>query len=164
MFLQEILANITPCLFALTAVVRCVPSIYIPTHAPYISHMPKAMKQSQPVFCLLNAQKSIRVNYNLRQETTSVNVFVLFTFCNPTNIFDGNWNGTPIIACKSNAQLSYVFRTKLCTKVRDCLHSKLNMITIILIELYLHSSYNTPTIPTHQRQIFWDEALAHKPV
>ena len=39
-----------------------------------------------------------------------------------------------------------------------------NMSTIIFIEIYLHSSYNTPTIPTYQRQIFWNKALGHKPV
>jgi hypothetical protein len=27
----------------------------------------------------------------------------LFAFYNPTNNFDGNWNGTSIIACKSDA-------------------------------------------------------------
>jgi len=38
LFLQEILANITPCPLVLIAVVRCVPSTYIPTHAPTFSH------------------------------------------------------------------------------------------------------------------------------
>jgi hypothetical protein len=36
----------------------------------------------------------------LRQERTLENVFVLFIFCAPTDTFDGNGNGTPLIIYK----------------------------------------------------------------
>jgi hypothetical protein len=63
----------------------------------------------------------------LRQEITLDNVFVLLIVCNPTNNFDGNGNGSPLISYVSVAELLYIlisvhiFRNKLGTKVGGCL-------------------------------------------
>jgi hypothetical protein len=41
--------------------------------------------------------------YNMGQEITSENLFLLFIVCNPTNNFDGSGYGTPFITYKSTA-------------------------------------------------------------
>jgi len=62
------------------------------------------------ILCPLNASKGMWDNYNLRQEITLENLFVLFIFCQPADNFDGNGNGTPVITVY-NIRLLLVFYT-----------------------------------------------------
>jgi hypothetical protein len=118
--------HITPHPFVLAAVM-C--STYAPTHANNISLVYRAVKLSpEPYFVSPNVRKGTWVNYNLTQEITLKNLFVLFICCNRTNNFDGNGNKTPLITYKSVAQVLHIstfvhiFGNKLCTKVGDYLY------------------------------------------